>query len=67
MLATVRSAEPVPDAIAALWRGDNVQRIELGVLSVEDTAQILRGALRDEVEPAAAERLGQLSEGTRCY
>jgi len=63
VLATVRDDEPVPDAIAALWRGDIAERIELGPLSVDDTARILRTALGGEVEPGAAERLWELSEG----
>jgi len=63
VLATVRADEPVPDALAALWRGDIADRIELGPLSVDDTARILRAALGGEVEPGAAERLWELSEG----
>ena len=63
VLATVRTGEPAPDAIAALWRGDIGHRVELEPLSADDTARILRGALSGEVEPAAAERLWQLSEG----
>ena len=62
VLATVRDDEPVPDAIAALWRGDIADRIELGPLSTADTASILRNAL-GEVEPGAAERLWSAGRG----
>ena len=59
VLASVRTAEPTPDAIASLWRGDRAEQIELGALSVEETAHTVRGALRGVIEPATPELLAQ--------
>jgi len=59
VLASVRTAEPTPDAIASLLRGDRAEQIELGALSVEETAHTVRGALRGVIEPATPELLAQ--------
>lgn len=59
VLASVRTAEPTPDAIASLWRGDRAEQIELGALSVEETAHTVRGALRGVIEPATPGLLAQ--------
>ncbi|MCW2638730.1 MAG: LuxR family transcriptional regulator, partial [Dactylosporangium sp.] len=38
VLATVRTGEPVPDPVRALWTDDLVERIELGPLSGNEVA-----------------------------
>jgi DNA-binding CsgD family transcriptional regulator/type II secretory pathway predicted ATPase ExeA len=63
VLATVRTGEPVPDPVRALWTDDLVDRIELGPLTVSETADLLTHVLGGPVDSAAVDRLWQLSQG----
>jgi DNA-binding CsgD family transcriptional regulator len=63
VIATVRTGEPVPDPIRALWTDDLVERIELGPLSPADTAELLGQVLGGPVDSASVDRLWQLSQG----
>jgi DNA-binding CsgD family transcriptional regulator len=63
VLATVRTGEPVPDPVRALWTDDLVERIELGPLSGNEVADLLSQVLGGPVDSASVERLWQLSQG----
>jgi DNA-binding CsgD family transcriptional regulator len=63
VLATVRTGEPVPDPIRALWTDDLVERVELGPLTAQETADLLGQVLGGPVDSASVERLWQLSQG----
>ncbi|NUR63798.1 MAG: hypothetical protein HOV87_34830 [Catenulispora sp.] len=63
-LAAVRSGEPVPDAITALWKDLGAARIDLGALSGEAVADLVAVALpgpdrRDRAGPDHRRRAGQ--------
>jgi DNA-binding CsgD family transcriptional regulator len=63
VLATVRTGEPVPDPIRALWTDDLVERVELGPLTLPETADLLSQVLGGPVDSASVDRLWQLSQG----
>ncbi|MBN1173953.1 MAG: LuxR family transcriptional regulator [Micromonosporaceae bacterium] len=63
VFAAVRTGEPAPESIRALWTDDLVDRIELGPLTHEETADLLKHALGGPVDPASVDRLWQLSQG----
>jgi DNA-binding CsgD family transcriptional regulator len=63
VLATVRTGEPVPDPVRALWTDDLVERVELGPLTCTEIADLLRQVLGGPVDTASVDRLWQLSQG----
>jgi DNA-binding CsgD family transcriptional regulator len=63
VLVVVRSGEPAPDSITALWRGRLAERIDLGVLLPADIEQILVEHLHGPVDGATVQRLCQVSTG----
>ncbi|MBW3665832.1 MAG: LuxR C-terminal-related transcriptional regulator, partial [Actinobacteria bacterium] len=67
VVATVRSEEPAPDAVIALWKDGLTPRLELQPLSQEESVRLLRLALSGEVEMAAAHRLWQASSGNPLF
>ena len=59
VIATVRSGETSPDAIAALWKEGPCERIEVGALDasvIEELLTLVLGALVDGGAPARAGR-----------
>lgn len=62
-VATVRSGEPAPDAIASLWTTGTAERIELAGLSLAETANLLTGVLGGPVDVVSARRLWEASGG----
>jgi DNA-binding CsgD family transcriptional regulator len=67
VLLTVRSGEPCPDAVVALWKEGLASRLELRPLSELDAADLLAHVLGDSVDPAARQRVWQLSQGNPMY
>jgi DNA-binding CsgD family transcriptional regulator len=63
VLATVRTGEPVPDPVRALWTDDLVERVELGPLTDKEVADLLSQVLGGPVDSASVDRLWQLSQG----
>ncbi|HET8683770.1 MAG TPA: AAA family ATPase, partial [Micromonosporaceae bacterium] len=63
VLGTLRSGEPVPDPIRALWTEDLVDHAELVPLTAAETRELLVQALGGPVDPASADRLWRLSAG----
>jgi DNA-binding CsgD family transcriptional regulator len=63
VLATVRTGSAVPDSIRSLWTDDLVERIELGPLTVPETADLLNQVLGGPVDSASVDRLSKLSQG----
>src|SRR5215472_12750966 len=56
LLATVRTEEPVPDALAALWRDSVVPRVDLQPLTEIDVTELVTTALGDQVDGATLRR-----------
>lgn len=67
VVATVRSGEPAPDAVMALWKDGLAARLELQPLSHDECARLLRLALAGDVEAAAAYRLWRVSGGNPLF
>jgi len=66
VVATVRSGEPCPDAIVALWKEGIAARLDLEPLSQPDAAELLERAV-GSVSPATARRLWDLTRGNPMY
>ncbi|MFY1668718.1 LuxR C-terminal-related transcriptional regulator [Plantactinospora sp. WMMB334] len=63
VLGTLRSGEPVPLPIRALWTDDLVDHAELAPLTVRDSNDLLTAMLGDPIDAPSAERLHRLSAG----
>jgi len=63
VLVTIRSGEPPPEPIVALWASDLIHRIDLQPLTQGEVHQLLTGALGTAVEDATAERLWWSAQG----
>ncbi len=63
VLTSLRSREPVPDPIRALWKDGLVDRIEVGALSQPETADVLVAALGGHLDGATGRRLWRAARG----
>ena len=63
VLGTLRSGEPVPLPIRALWSDDLVDHAELGPMTPAETAELLTAMLDGPIDPSSADRLHRLSAG----
>ncbi|MGW5153121.1 LuxR C-terminal-related transcriptional regulator [Rhodococcus koreensis] len=67
IVVTLRSGEPTPDAITALWKDEHLQRIELQPLSENETTELVTAVLGGRLETTAAHRLWTLTRGNALY
>jgi DNA-binding CsgD family transcriptional regulator/tetratricopeptide (TPR) repeat protein len=67
LLVTVRGGEQQPPPVAALWKDELLDRIELPPLTVEEVGLVLAGALGGEVSPDTVRHLARVSEGNVLY
>ncbi|MEV0456653.1 AAA family ATPase [Catellatospora methionotrophica] len=67
LLLTVRTGEPAPDLVTALWKDGYLQRVDLGPLPIEDTARLLDNVLGATVAEADIRRLWELTRGNVLY
>ncbi len=67
VLATVRTGEPCPDAVVALWKDGLAGRIELSALPPEATAELLDGALGGPVDGVTRQQVLRVTEGNPLY
>jgi DNA-binding CsgD family transcriptional regulator/transcriptional regulator with XRE-family HTH domain len=63
LLATLRSGQPAPAPISALWKDGRVERLVLRPLDPVTTQELLRRALRGAVEIRTAQALWGASRG----
>ncbi|MFI5936794.1 LuxR C-terminal-related transcriptional regulator [Actinoplanes sp. NPDC051494] len=63
LLATLRTSEPVPSPISALWTEGLVRHAELAPLPDEDSRALLAELVGGPVEAGTAQRLGRLGGG----
>ena len=66
-LVTIRTPEPVADAIAALWKDGRHERIDLQNLSRPDVGHLVLSELGGAVDPVALSRIADLSLGNPLY
>lgn len=67
VLATVRSCEPAPDSVVALWKDGLAERIELGGLAVDAVGEALSWALGGPVDDALSADLSSRSKGNMLF
>jgi DNA-binding CsgD family transcriptional regulator len=67
VVATVRSGEPTPDPIVALWKDDLALRVEVQPLSRVEVADLLRRTLGSTVDGATAQRLFDVTRGNVLF
>lgn len=67
IVATVRSGEPCPDAIVSLWKDADGQRLELGLLSDQETDTLIEEIAGGPVELGARRWVVQTSGGNALY
>lgn len=66
-IVTVRSGEPVPDAVTALWKDSHLERLEVQPLSEPETSSLLEAVLGGPVDRTSANRLWNLCSGNALY
>ncbi|ANI37874.1 LuxR C-terminal-related transcriptional regulator [Mycolicibacterium vaccae] len=64
---TVRDDEPVPAATQELWKGGELDRLDVRPLSLPVTAELLAETLGGPVDPDVADRLWKLTQGNALY
>lgn len=67
VVVTVRSAEPAPDPILALWKDGQAARLELQDLSLEESTTLLRSALGGDVAADAINEFWIASKGNPLF
>jgi len=67
VVATVRSGQPTPDPIVALWKNDLVERLEVLPLDDAAVAHLLQLVLGGGVEGMTLRRLGRSCGGNALY
>jgi DNA-binding NarL/FixJ family response regulator len=67
VVATVRSGEPPPDSVIALWKDAGAARLELQHLSEEETGALLEAVLGGPVEQDVKRWAFSVSEGNALY
>lgn len=67
VLLTLRSGEPTPEPVTALWKDDLAQRVELPQLASDAIAKLLSAALGGQVDPAAVVELAARSDGNVLF
>ena len=67
VVVAVRSEEPCPDAVVALWKERLAVRLEVQPLSEREVAELLERVLGDRLTAPAQRRLWHLTEGNPLY
>jgi DNA-binding CsgD family transcriptional regulator len=67
VLATIRTGEPVPDSIVALWKDGLGERIDVGGLSGEAIEELLTTTLHGPVDGATIARLAVRCQGNVLF
>ncbi|OYD69317.1 LuxR C-terminal-related transcriptional regulator [Rhodococcus sp. OK302] len=67
VVVTIRTGEPAPDAITALWKESHLQRVELAPLSRIQSEKLLQVVLGGRVERDLSDRMWTLTRGNVLY
>jgi len=66
-VASVRTGEPAPDSVQAVWKDGLCDRVDVGPLDRPEVEELLEQVLGDPVEGAALQELWEISEGNVQY
>ena len=67
VIVTLRTGEPAPDVVTALWKDEHLPRLDLGPLDGEQTTGLVARVLGGPVDSESAHRLWSLTEGTPLF
>ena len=67
VILTVRSGEPLPDAIVSVWKDADAEVVELGALTIGEAGELLERHLEGRVEASTVERLWLTSRGNPLF
>ena len=67
VLATIRSGEPAPAAVTALWKEGHLRRLELQPLSRAESDALLEAALGRPVNSECSQRLWRFTRGNVLF
>jgi DNA-binding CsgD family transcriptional regulator len=67
VVATMRTGEPAPDSVTALWKDGLARRLDLSALSAAATAELLNRALAAPVDGVTKKEVLRVSEGNPLY
>jgi DNA-binding CsgD family transcriptional regulator len=67
VVATVRTGEPAPDPVIALWKDGLARRLDLSALPPSATAELLERALGGPVDGVTKEQVKRISGGNPLY
>jgi DNA-binding CsgD family transcriptional regulator len=67
VILTIRSGEPSPDAITAMWKDHNLTRLDLQPLSLAESTRLVEHVLDGPVHSRCARRLWQYTQGNVLY
>lgn len=67
ILATIRSGEPVPDAVTSLWKDGYLRRIELQPFSKEQSVALIESVIGGRLEGLSADLMWESSGGNPLF
>lgn len=67
VVVTLRTGEPTSDTVAALWKDEDLPRLDLAPLDVAQLTALVARVLGGPVESASAHRLWALTEGSPLF
>jgi DNA-binding CsgD family transcriptional regulator len=67
VLLTVRDGEPISAGLQEIWKGDQLDRLDMQPLSRDETTMLVSATLGGSFDPDAAHRLWTLTRGNVLY
>jgi DNA-binding CsgD family transcriptional regulator len=67
LILTVRDGEPIPSAVAEIWKVGQFERLKVQPLSIDEATLLLTDTLGGKVDPFVAQRLWTLTRGNVLY
>lgn len=67
VVATIRTGEPAPDAVTALWKDGLLRRLELQTLSHNESGNLIQTILDGRVSADCTDRMWRLSRGNVLF
>jgi predicted ATPase len=67
VVASVRTGEPAPDSITAMWKDEILERLELQALSPEEVGRLLEATLGPPIDATTLDRLIEVTRGNALF